>query len=203
MAVPEDVLEFWFVDAAGSPEAARKRNKLWFDGNPETDSEIWELFADVITDAAGDIYDHWGKTGLGRLALIILLDQFPRNIYRGTSEVFHHDERALSLAGQGVTLGQLAGLSIPEQAFFLMPYQHSEDISVQRAGLQLMQAMADEAPEEWQAIAQGYLDFAMRHHDIVAAYGRFPHRNSLLGRSSTEAEAEFLTAGGETFGQAG
>jgi len=203
MAVPEDVLEFWFADAAGSPEAARKRNKLWFDGNPETDSEIWELFADVITDAAGDIYDHWGKTGLGRLALIILLDQFPRNIYRGTAEVFHHDERALSLAGQGVTLGQLAGLSIPEQAFFLMPYQHSEDISVQRAGLQLMQAMVDEAPEEWQAIAQGYLDFAMRHHDIVAAYGRFPHRNSLLGRSSTQAEAEFLTAGGETFGQAG
>jgi uncharacterized protein (DUF924 family) len=203
MAVPEDVLEFWFADAASSPQAARERNKFWFNGNPETDSEIWKVFEDVITDAAGDIYDQWGETGLGRLALIILLDQFPRNIYRGTSEVFRYDDRALALAGQGVTLGQLAGLSIPEQAFFLMPYQHSEDISVQRAGIQLMQAMTNEASEEWQAIAQGHLDFAVRHHDIVAAYGRFPHRNSLLGRSSTEAEAEFLTDGGETFGQAG
>jgi uncharacterized protein (DUF924 family) len=203
MAVPEDVLEFWFADAASSPDVARERNKFWFNGNPETDSEIWKIFEDVITDAAGDIYDQWGETGLGRLALIILLDQFPRNIYRGTSEVFRYDERALALAGQGVTLGQLAGLSIPEQAFFLMPYQHSEDISVQRAGIQLMQAMTNEASEEWQAIAQGHLDFAVRHHDIVAAYGRFPHRNSLLGRSSTEAEAEFLTDGGETFGQAG
>ena len=73
----------------------------------------------------------------------------------------------------------------------------------QRAGVQLMQALVDEAPEEWQPVARGYLDYAVRHHDIVAAYGRFPHRNSLLGRSSTDAETEFLAAGGETFGQSG
>jgi uncharacterized protein (DUF924 family) len=204
MAVPDDVLEYWFADADSSPEATRDRNEFWFGNNPKTDSEIWEIFADVIADAAaGDIYDEWGQTGLGRLALIILLDQFPRNIYRGTSEVFRYDERSLALSGQGVTLGQLAGLTVPEQAFFLMPYQHSEDISVQRAGLQLMQALADEAPQEWQSVAQGYLDYALRHHDIVAAYGRFPHRNSLLGRSSSDAETEFLAEGGETFGQAG
>jgi uncharacterized protein (DUF924 family) len=204
MAVPDDVLEYWFADAASSPEATRDRNEFWFGNNPKTDSEIWEIFADVIADAAaGNIYDDWGETGLGRLALIILLDQFPRNIYRGTSEVFKYDERALALCGQGVTLGQLAGLTVPEQAFFLMPYQHSEDISVQRIGLQLMRAMANEAPQEWQSVAQSYLDYAVRHHDIVAAYGRFPHRNSLLGRSSTEAESEFLAEGGETFGQAG
>lgn len=203
MAVPDDVLEFWFADASTSPQATQERNAFWFGANPETDSSVWEIFADVITDAAANVYDHWGETALGRLALIILLDQFPRNIYRGTSEVYRYDEQALGLAGQGVTLGHLAGLSVPEQAFFLMPYQHSEDISVQRAGVQLMQALVTEAPEEWQPVAQGYLDYAVRHHDIVAAYGRFPHRNSLLGRSSTAAEDEFLAGGGETFGQSG
>ena len=203
MAVPDDVLEFWFEDASESPEAAQQRSAFWFSADPETDSGIWEIFADVIADAASGIYESWGESGLGRLALIILLDQFPRNIYRGTSEVYRYDEIALGLAGKGVTLGHLAGLSVPEQAFFLMPYQHSEDIAVQRAGVQMMQALVDDAPEEWQPVARGYLDYAVRHHDIVAAYGRFPHRNSLLGRSSTDAETEFLAAGGETFGQSG
>lgn len=203
MATPDDVLEFWLADAPESPEAARARSDFWFGNNPEIDSQIWQLFEDVINDAASGVYADWAETAFGRLALIILLDQFPRNIYRGTSEVYRYDSIALSLAGQGVTVGQLAGLSVPEQAFFLMPYQHSEDISVQRAGVQLMQAMIDEAPEEWKPIASGYHDFAVRHHDIVAAYGRFPHRNSLLGRSSTDAEAEFLAEGGDSFGQLG
>jgi len=203
MATPDDVLEFWLADAPESPEAARARSDFWFGNNPETDSQIWQLFEDVINDAASGVYADWAETAFGRLALIILLDQFPRNIYRGTSEVYRYDSIALSLAGQGVTVGQLAGLSVPEQAFFLMPYQHSEDISVQRAGVQLMKAMVDEAPEEWKPIASGYHEFAVRHHDIVAAYGRFPHRNSLLGRSSTDAEAEFLAEGGDTFGQPG
>jgi uncharacterized protein (DUF924 family) len=203
MATPDDVLEFWMADAPESPEATKARNEFWFGSDPEIDSQIWELFADVISDAGTDVYDDWADTAHGRLALIILLDQFPRNTFRGTAEVFRYDTRALMLAGQGVTLGHLAGLSVPEQAFFLMPYQHSEDISVQRAGVQLMKAMVDSAPDEWKPIARGYHEFAVRHHDIVAAYGRFPHRNSLLGRSSTEAEVEFMAEGGETFGQAG
>jgi uncharacterized protein (DUF924 family) len=203
MATPDDVLEFWFADAAESPEATRVRSEFWFSNNPETDSQIWQLFADVVGDAGVDVYDDWANTAYGRLALIILLDQFPRNIFRGTSEVYRYDSRALMLAGQGVTVGQLAGLSVPEQAFFLMPYQHSEDISVQRAGVQLMKAMVDEALDEWKPVARSYHEYAVHHHDIVAAYGRFPHRNSLLGRSSTEAEAEYLAQGGETFGQAG
>jgi uncharacterized protein (DUF924 family) len=203
MATPDDVLEFWFADAPESPEATKVRSEFWFRSNPEIDSQIWQLFADVVSDAGVNVYDEWADTAYGRFALIILLDQFPRNIFRGTSEVFRYDSHALMLAGQGITVGHLAGLSVPEQAFFLMPYQHSEDISVQRAGVQLMKAMVDEASEEWKPIARGYHEYAIRHHDIVAAYGRFPHRNGLLGRSSTEAEAEYLAEGGETFGQAG
>ena len=203
MAQPDDVLEFWFADACESPEATAARSEFWFTANPETDKDVWQFFGDVMIDAAAGFYDNWTDTAHGRLALILVLDQFPRNIFRGTSEVYVHDARALELAGQGVTLGQLAGLTVPEQAFFLMPYQHSEDISVQRAGVALMQAMVDEATEEWRKVAAGYFDFAVRHHDIVAAYGRFPHRNNLLGRSSTEAEDLFLAEGGESFGQAG
>lgn len=203
MAQPEDVLDFWFADAQLSPDATAVRNEFWFSANPEIDQQIWQFFGDVVNDAAAGLYDNWTDTAYGRLAMIILLDQFPRNIFRGTSEVYRHDELALACAGQGVTLGQLAGLTVPEQVFFLMPYQHAEDISVQRAGVKLMQSMVDGAPDEWREIATGYNDFAVAHHDIVAEYGRFPHRNSLLGRSSTEDEVSFLASGGETFGTAG
>jgi uncharacterized protein (DUF924 family) len=203
MALPEEVLEFWFADTNGSPEATLARNEFWFSANPETDSQVWQYFGDVVNDAAEGLYKGWEESNYGRLALIIVLDQFPRNIYRGTSEVFRYDAQALALAGQGVTLGQLAGLSVPEQAFFLMPYQHSEDLAVQRAGVQLMQGMAEEATAEWQQVADGYKQFAVMHHDIIAKYGRFPHRNELLGRSSTEAEIGYLDEGGETFGQGG
>ena len=203
MSQSEEVLTFWFGDACASPELATARSKFWFKSDTETDQQVWELYADVVTDAGGGLYDYWQETPKGRLALIILLDQFPRNIFRGTSEVYRYDSKALTLAGQGITVGHLAGLSIPEQAFFLMPYQHSEDIAVQRVGVDLMAAMVASAPQELKPVAQGNLDFATRHHDIVAEYGRFPHRNSLLGRNSTEAESQFLQTGGERFGQAG
>ena len=174
MIDPDNILKFWFAQAALSPAAAQERNAFWFGNNTDVDQEIWELYGDAVTDAGAGYYMDWGRTAYGRLALIILLDQFPRNIYRGTAEVFRYDAKALELAGQGVTLGHLAGLSVPEQAFFLMPYQHSEDVAVQNAGVSLYDAMVEEAPEEWRELALGYRDFAARHRDIIAEYGRSP-----------------------------
>ncbi len=203
MLDPDSVLEFWFADANESPAKCEQRGAFWFTPDTEVDRLIWEVYADAVTDTGAGYFDDWLDTSTGHLALILLLDQFPRNIFRGTSEVYRYDARALEIAGQGITLGHMAGRSIPEQAFFLMPYQHSEDLAVQRAGVDLTRAMADGAPLEWQAVAQNFLAFAIRHHDIVAEYGRFPHRNGLLGRHTTEAEARFLSEGGETFGQAG
>jgi len=203
MAHPDEVLEFWFADALESPQAAMARSSFWFAGDSATDSLIWELYADTVSDAAAGHYDDWLQTARGRLALIIVLDQFPRNIFRGTAEVYRLDPMVITLAQAGVALGQLAGLSVPEQAFFLMPYQHAEDIEVQRAGVALMQAMVSEAPPEWEAAAVGFTEFAMRHHDIVESYGRFPHRNKVLGRNSTTDEARFLSEGGDSFGQTG
>ncbi|MGI9308928.1 MAG: DUF924 family protein [Gammaproteobacteria bacterium] len=203
MTGPEEVLQFWFADACDRPEATLARNEFWFAENAEVDKQIWQDFGDAVIDTGNGLYDEWAKTAQGRLALIILLDQFPRNIYRGTAEVFRFDPKAIELASQGVRLGQLAGLSVPEKAFFLMPYQHAEDLDVQRQGVELMQGVVAEAEDGWASLATGYFEFAVRHHDIVQAYGRFPHRNSLLGRSSSEQEERFLADGGETFGQAG
>lgn len=203
MIDPDNIIDFWFGQACASPAAALERNGFWFGSDSEVDQQIWELYADAVTDAGAGHYADWAETARGRLALILLLDQFPRNIYRGTAEVFRYDAKALDLAGQGVTLGHLAGLAVPEQAFFLMPYQHSEDVAVQNAGVALYTAMVDDAVDEWRAVAAGYRDFAAQHRDIIAEYGRFPHRNSVLGRSSTPAEDGYLAGGGATFGQAG
>lgn len=203
MIDPDSIIDFWFGQACLSPAAALERNAFWFGNDSALDQQIWELYADAVTDAGAGHYADWGETARGRLALIILLDQFPRNIYRGTAEVFRYDTKALDLAGQGVTLGQLAGFAVPEQAFFLMPYQHSEDVAVQNAGVALYTAMVDDAGDEWRDVAAGYRDFAAQHRDIIVEYGRFPHRNNVLGRSSTPAEDGYLAGGGATFGQAG
>ena len=164
-------------------------------------SRSGEMFSDDVSDVANGHYQNWGDTAAGRLALIIVLDQFPRNIYRGTAEVYRYDSRALELAQQGVALGQLEGLTIPEQMFFVMPYQHSEDLAVQDASVKLYAAMLAEAPVEWRELAAGYHAFAIRHREIIAEYGRFPYRNSVLGRHSTAAESRYLEAGGASFGQ--
>ena len=201
MVTPENILNFWFAGAAESPAVTAARSEFWFTADDELDREIWQLYGDAVSDAAGGLYDHWVEASFGRLALIILLDQFPRNMYRGTAEVFRHDSRALEIAQQGVAVSQLAGLAIPEQAFFLMPYQHAEDLEVQDAGVALYSAMAEEADPEWREAAAGYRDFALQHRDIIAEFGRFPHRNAVLGRTSTEAELSYLEEGGATFGQ--
>jgi uncharacterized protein (DUF924 family) len=199
----EEILKFWFADSASSLEAARERSAFWFDSNEELDRQIWSFFADGVSDAASGIYDNWTDEPDSCLALIILLDQFPRNMYRGTAEVFRHDIRALAFAREGVEKQHLKQLSVPEQAFFLMPYQHSENLDVQEEGVRLYNIVAQAAAEEWCELAEGYRDFAVRHHDIIEQFGRFPHRNQALGRKSTPAEEQYLESGGDTFGQGG
>ena len=197
----EEILAFWFADAPAAPAAAQERNAFWFQPDADFDREIWSMFADSVGDAASGFCDSWADEAAGRLALILLLDQFPRNMYRGTAEVFRNDSRAMALASEGVEKDQLSGLSIPEQAFFLMPYQHSEELESQKASVALYQKMVSDASEEWRAVAEDYRDFAARHHDIIKQFGRFPYRNQALGRKSTAAEDQYLAGGGDTFGQ--
>lgn len=203
MVEADEILKFWFADAADSPAAAAARGEFWFQVNEKVDRQIWFLFADTLSDASSGLFDVWAEEPDGRLALIILLDQCPRNMYRGTAEVFRHDPRAMALAREGVECGQLESLSVPEQLFFLLPYQHSEKLAIQKAGVELYEIVVAKAADEWRAVAEGYRDFAVRHYDIIAQFGRFPHRNQALGRQSSGAEERYLAGGGDTFGQAG
>ena len=201
---PDRVLDFWFGDAASDPEAAKARSSFWYAGAAsakEIDREIAQRFGDLVRAAAAGELDAWATTARGLLALVILLDQFPRNLGRGTARAFEHDERALELTREGVARGHLEELRPVEQLFLLMPYQHVEDLAMQREGALLYDRLAAEAPAAWRPYLEYTRDYARRHLAIVERFGRFPHRNEVLGREPTPAERAYLESGGERFGQ--
>jgi len=199
--MPIDVLDFWFDGSAKNPRAAAERMSFWFQASDEADAAIKERFAECIEPAATGEYSSWGAKPHDCLALIILLDQFPRNLYRGTGEAFAHDALSLGLTVVGERLGYLDELSPVEQIFFLMPYQHVEDRERQHEGIALYNRLAESCPEPWRALAEGCRDFAQLHLDIIEQFGRFPHRNAALGRESTAEELKYLADGAESFGQ--
>jgi uncharacterized protein (DUF924 family) len=198
---PDDVLTFWFADAVGDPAKAMLRRSFWFQVDPAVDEAISGRFSTSVRRAARGKLAAWEHAPRSCLALVILRDQFPRNLYRGRAEAFECDSRALEVASRGVAAGYLQQLSLVEQCFFVLPYEHSEDVSVQRAGMGLLEQIIDQADPEWRPSARVSLDFARRHLQILERFGRFPHRNAALGRPSTPAEEAYLDRGGESFGQ--
>ena len=197
---PTDILKFWFAGSERDASAAAARMGFWFSATADTDASIKTQFGEVIDRAAkGDCAD-WAATPSGCLALILILDQFPRNVYRGTPAAFTHDALALGLTVIGQRMGFLQELSPVEQMFFLMPYQHVEDAQRQLEGVALYQQLAAGASAEWQQFLSESLDFAQLHCNLIQRFGRFPHRNSILGRASTHSELEYLRDG-ESFGQ--
>ena len=198
---PEDILTFWFEDAAEDPAKAMLRGAFWFEASSAIDESISRRFSNSIRCAARGEFAAWEQTAASCLALIVLLDQFPRNIYRGRADAFQHDSQAFDIGSRGVAAGHLERLSPIEQCMFLMPYEHSEDLSVQRAGIELFEGVVDGVSAEWEPSTWGSLAFAERHLGIIEQFGRFPHRNEALGRKSTAAERIYLAGGGESFGQ--
>jgi uncharacterized protein (DUF924 family) len=148
--------------------------------------------------ARGDL-DAWQAAPRTALALVLLLDQFPRNVWRGTPRAFEHDAKALAVAQQAVASGHLDALAPVEQGFLLLPFEHAEALPVQRESVQLFGRIVAQAPLEWVPTLQGYADYASRHHAVIERFGRFPHRNAILGRASTPEEEAYLASGGETF----
>lgn len=196
------VLEFWFGPGADDESVLAERKQVWFSSRPQTDREIRERFAGLVRGAAAGDLDDWSATPRGRLAMIVLLDQFPRNLYRGTGDAFRHDGLALRLCIDGIDAGVDRQLSLTRRVFFCMPLQHSESLEIQQRSVAVFEALADEAcPEAVARALADFADYARRHRDIVARFGRFPHRNAALGRSSTAEEIEFLDGGGPSFGQ--
>lgn len=198
------VLEYWFADAVADSTAAAARMRWWFGGDADPaarDAECRERFGALLPEAARGALDAWNATPRGRLALVLVLDQFPRNVHRGRAAAFATDGRALATTRAGLALGHDHALAPLERMFFYMPLQHAEDRDAQAESVERFAALAADAPPELRATLASAHDFAVQHRAIVERFGRFPYRNAPLGRESTAAEREWLAAGGPSFGQ--
>jgi len=193
------VLDYWFGFKLGDAEVSADRGPLWFKKSTETDREIEREFGDLVSEAETGAFNGQIASPLDRLAVIILLDQFTRNIYRGKPNCFSSDPLALQLALDGLEKKEDLRLRPIERVFLYLPLEHSEDLALQDQSVELFSALVETVPDECKKIFSGYLDYAVRHREIVARFDRFPHRNDILGRISTEEEAEFLTHPGSSF----
>lgn len=194
------VLDFWFGD--NSEKVPVEQQKKWFSANKEFDSSIKKQFTSMLLSGSRGELDEWEITPEGRLAFIILLDQFSRNIFRGTANAFLYDEKALSLARDGVEFKHDISLSIFQRVFLYMPYQHSENLKVQQRGVELFAQLIEHSQNQAEKnFAQICYKFALQHHELIQRFGRFPHRNKILGRQSTADELAYLEGGGARFGQ--
>lgn len=196
----EDVLEWWLGEARRRPEGTNQKLDLWWSGSPEIDAQVRERFSDLLAQAARGELDHWKETAAGTLALILLLDQVPRNAHRGTADAFAYDALALALACELIDAGGAAELSPVENVFLRMPLEHAEDPAMQQRCVAEMEALASSCDPSWREQVEGFVAFARRHRDVIARFGRFPHRNAVLGRESTAEEIVYLEDGAR-FGQ--
>jgi uncharacterized protein (DUF924 family) len=176
----DEVIDFWF-DPVTKPG--------WFGGGEPFDRKVEARLGAHYAGARDGGTDGWAAEPLGLLALVILLDQVPRNIHRGTPAAFATDDKALALARLGVDRGFDAGFDKDQRLFLYLPFEHSEGLADQERSVALFCALGD----------ADYLDYAIRHRDIVARFGRFPHRNIILGRQSTPEELVFLEQPGSSF----
>ena len=181
MPEPADIVDFWFHQTPAEKH---------FKQDDAFDQEIRDRFADIYRAAAAGALDHWMATAMGCLALVVVLDQFPRNMFRDSPEAFATDAKAIAVADQIIARGLDKGLKLRERAFLYLPYQHSENIDHQRRSVELVNRLDGEP--DW-------LGYAERHLEIIERFGRFPHRNAVLGRETTPEEAEFLRQPGASF----
>lgn len=202
-----DVLEFWFGTRPYSSEMLARRMRFWFgDPNapemqPQTDEALGLRFGTLTSAAARGEFDSWESSPRRRLALILLLDQFPRNIHRGQAQAYAQDRRALELAVGGMQLGADAALDPVERIFFYLPMQHAESRQIQEESVAAFRRLAAECPPELASVFAITTRFAEQHRAIVERFGRFPHRNAALGRVSTPEETQWLGASHTSFGQ--
>ena len=197
---PQDVLHFWFGDGLAQDWPSDNRSALWFGGGAEQDALVRERFGALVEQALGGGLVGWEQRVEERLALVLLLDQFTRTVFRGQPRAFAGDGRAQRLVMQTLALGQHEELPRVARVFLYMPLMHAESPALQGECVLRFQALAKGSPPELQDTLAGNLRFAEQHRDIVQRFGRFPHRNAALGRVNTPEEDAFLTDG-PRFGQ--
>jgi uncharacterized protein (DUF924 family) len=196
---PENVLAYWFGPPGSAAEVAGRQRMLWFGKSAANDQEVSERFADTLLAATAGQLDHWPGTSRGRLALIILLDQFPHHIHRNLPQAFATDPQALALSLGALAEGVDQQLAAIERVFLYLPLEHAESNEMQDLSVSLFEKLAHEAAADELSLFDDFLNYARQHRDVVARFGRFPHRNEILGRPSTAAEVEFLKQPGSRF----
>lgn len=189
-ALAADVLAFWFSD---------RSRPLWFDKNEAFDSEIRKRFTSLVDGAIAGSHRDWIATSDGALALVIVLDQFPRNMFRGSPRAFSGDPHAREVAHIAILNGLDDEQPLDRRSFFYLPYQHSESLADQVRSLELYEHWVAAHDVSTRAAADDEMTYVVRHHDIIRRFGRFPHRNATLGRESTADELAFLAGPNSSF----
>lgn len=182
-ATAEELLAFWFAERA---------KKLWFERSDAFDEEIRSRFAGLAAEAARGALAPWEEAPKSALALVILLDQFPRNMHRGRAEAFACDPLARAVAGRAIDRGFDLTLPRDRRFFLYLPFEHSESVAEQDRSVALFHAWVEAAPDADKPRALEQFEYVLRHQEIIRRFGRFPHRNAALGRETTAEEAAFL-----------
>lgn len=194
------VLDYWLGDSHEGPDKCKEMSGLWYGGTPENDREVVEKFGKIYERACSDALSSWAESADGALALVIVLDQFSRQIHRRTALAFAQDPMARAVAVRSVSLKFDLELSIPGRLFLYHPFQHSEYIEDQELGVSLTKHVLEECGPVWKDYVENSLTYFEDHRDIISKFGRFPHRNRALERDSTPEEREFLKSS-SSFGQ--
>ena len=195
------ILAFWFKEQQLSAPQIDGRMDVWFGEDPVFDEEVASNFANDVENASEGRLNHWAQEPLGRLALILLLDQFRRNIYRNTADAFAMDKAALKLCVEGAMEKKDKGLTPIQRVFFYMPLQHAESRKVQKKSVEIYSRLSEAVSPTYKETFETIAQFAQLHADIVEQYGRFPHRNTILNRENSAEEDEYLAGDSPGFGQ--
>jgi uncharacterized protein (DUF924 family) len=198
--VADAIHAFWFGDDLESLEAVTSRSRIWFASDRAFDASVRERFGALPRRAAAGACDDWQASARSCLALVLVLDQFPRNLYRGSAESFAYDAVALEVADLALERGFDAKLTPIEAVFFYLPLEHAEDADCQARSVERFGALAQRCDPALRDPFDSFLSYAVRHREVIERFGRFPHRNALLGRESTPEERAYLASGGDAFG---
>jgi uncharacterized protein (DUF924 family) len=200
MSEIDQVLDYWFGACGPDGSLDPMKRRMWFGDGRKYDDDVRRRFVALHERASrGELEHEWVATPRGRLALIVVLDQFSRHIHRGAPAAFDQDPAAQQLVIAGLGEGVDHALVPAQRVFFYLPLEHAEDLEMQRLCVRCMDGLAHIVAPAWRGEYAGFLDYARRHREVIERFGRFPHRNAVLGRKSTPAERRFLKQPGSAF----
>lgn len=199
LPVWQGVLDYWFGTEADDVVGVQQRASLWWGKSPQVDADIRQRFETLLQVLVNGGNRYWLQFPESRLAAIIVLDQFSRNIYRDTGTAFASDRLALNWSLSGIASGLDLQLRPLQRVFFYLPLEHAEDRAVQLRSVSLFRQLLVQVPQSQRQLFAGFLDYAERHAAVIEQFGRFPHRNKILGRKSSAAELDYLAQPGSGF----